>query len=230
MGMAQWQDRLRQKLGKDMKAASRKAGLGATAVRDVLERRPDPKLSTIEALARAHEFSIDELLDLPRRYCVADAEAFIPIRGHVAAGVWLEVDAARPWEETLGQIPVLQDRRYPPDSIYGLIVRGNSINKTARDGEVLVCLDVGVGIEIVDGDLAIIERFRAQEGLREVTAKRFRRRASGMVELWPESDDPQWKDPIILDNRTTAEEVRAIARVEWIWKPATSLRGPGMMM
>jgi SOS-response transcriptional repressor LexA len=213
-----WQEKLRKKLGEDMKAASKKAGLGDTAVRDVIERRPDPKLSTIEALARAHEFSIDELLDLPVRRRIPP-ESSIPVRGHVAAGVWLETDAVRPWEQTLAEIPVASDPRFPKGSIYGLVVRGPSINRVAREGEVLICVDIGMAeIEVRDGDLVILERLRVQEGLRELTAKRLRRRASGIVELWPESDDPQWQAPIILDSQFPAEEVRAIARVEWIWK------------
>lgn len=217
---AQWQDKLRKRLGKDMKAASKKAGLGETAVRDVLERRPDPKLSTIAALAKAHHFSIDELLDLPNRHRMKQPNASIPIRGHVAAGVWLEVEAVRRmWDETLGEVPVAPDPRYPQDSIYGLI----------RDEEILICLDVKAGIEIADGDLVILKRVRAQDGLRQLMAKRFRRRASGIVELWPEAGDLQ--EPIILDKRSSADdELRVIARVEWIWKAATPHFGPRASM
>lgn len=217
--MAHWKDRLRTLVGKDMKAASKKAGLGETAVRDVLERRQDPQLSTIEALARAHRFSIDELLGLPTRRSEG-AESSIPVRGHVAAGVWLETDAVRRWEDAVDEINLgINAHRYPQGAVYGLIVRGSSIDRIARDGDVLICADIGMtGVELADGNLVIVERLRAQEGLREVTAKRLRRRASGIVELWPESDDPRWQQPIILSKKFRAEEVRAIARVEWIWK------------
>lgn len=49
--------------GIDMKSLSLAAGLGETAVRDLLMRWPDPRLSTVLAVAKARGMSLSELVE-----------------------------------------------------------------------------------------------------------------------------------------------------------------------
>ncbi len=73
-----------------------------------------------------------------------------------------------------------------------------------------------------DGDMVIFERAREGGQLIETTAKRVRRRGP-MLELWPESDDPRWQDPLRIDIRHVqdGENGRVIARVLYAYKPAS---------
>lgn len=145
------------------------------------------------------------------------APGAIPVMGEVAAGVWREVEATdvSPFEP----VPVAPNSKYPAGAQYGLVVRGTSMNRIAVDGDVLVCLSVDV-TEPADNDLVIFERCRAQEGLRETTVKRLRFR-DGVMELWPESDDPRFQEPIRIAGDTPEgdEAGRVIAVVDWIYRP-----------
>ena len=111
-----------------------------------------------------------------------------------------------PWLTVLGNVA------------FGLQVRGTSINRQAKEGDILFCLDISAGWQPEDGNLVIVERRRDQDGNREVTAKRFRRRGN-RIELWPESDDPRWQEPIVLEGEPADREtVHIIAHVEWVFR------------
>lgn len=116
----------------------------------------------------------------------------VPVVGEVAAGRWLEATTASEYQ-TDESAPA--DPRYPASDQFGLFVRGNSINRIARDGEIVICLDLNKRqANIVDGDPVVVERRREQDGLIEVTAKRVHK-IGDAVELLPDSDDPRFSDP-----------------------------------
>lgn len=207
--------------GLDNKAASVGAGLDPTAVYDMTRGR-DPGFTKMIKLARAHGFSLDEIIG---RHIISPhrgAAGGIPVKGQVAAGLWLELEHAD--IEPFDPLPVALDMRYPAEAQYGLVVRGTSINKFAADGDVLVCLDIGMtGVQILDNDMVVVERVKHQAGLREVTAKRIRF-VQGGKELWPESDDPRFQTPLLLRDGDWMsgedDHIRVIARVEWAFKHA----------
>jgi phage repressor protein C with HTH and peptisase S24 domain len=145
-------------------------------------------------------------------------EVGLPVLGEVAAGVWLELDPIRSYDEPLFEVPVPVDRRFPRGAVYGLLVRGTSLNKIADDGDILVCLDRSAGFAIADDDLVIVERIRTQDGLREVSAKRVRRVNGHKLELWPQSTDPRHQEPLSTTVQGDDDHTRVIARVEWIFK------------
>ncbi len=120
----------------------------------------------------------------------------IVVAGEVAAGVWREVEFGE-----LDQLFVVfltpTNKELRPHTV-GLLVKGESLNRIARENDVLVCESIaGTGNEPRDGDLVVVERRREQEGLIEVTAKRLRITKAG-PELWPESDDPRYQSPLPL--------------------------------
>jgi len=161
----------------------------------------------------APEGEQDQFIDLA-------AAPRLRVLGEVAAGAWLEVDPIAEYEAAHFEVPVPLDPRYPKGKLFGLVVRGTSINKIAADGDVLVCLDVSAGIDVENGDLVVIERRRAQEGLREVSAKRLRR-GRHAIEFWPESTDPRWQEPLTVRENTPSNhdmDVRVLARVEWVFR------------
>lgn len=144
----------------------------------------------------------------------------IPTRGEVAAGQWLDIDVEidpRDFE----QYPIAADPAYPYDAQYGLIVRGNSMNRVFSNGEVLHCLDVWKApVEPEEDDIVIVERIRAQASQREVTAKRITKRGK-LIVLSPDSTEAKWK-PIEFnpkDGHDGDEEVRVVAVVLATYRP-----------
>lgn len=174
-------------------AASRAIGRGKDYLRDILDGRkltikPDD-LQKLRDLAQADKEISEQ---------VAAEDEFPEIAGKVSAGVWIDVGVA-PSDTDRRLSPIPFDPRYPRRSQYDLCVEGNSINRFARDGALLRCVDiVGPGIEIRDGDYVIVRR-TAGLGTVETTAKRLRLTKTGR-ELWPDSDDPRYQTPIIIPN------------------------------
>jgi len=150
----------------------------------------------------------------------------ISILGEVAAGAWLEIDGDQV-DTPKYSIKLGADPRYPVDWQYGLLVRGNSINRVANDGTFLICVDIAKsGLSLRNGDLVIAEQIRKQAGLREVTAKRYGMSGRN-VTLSPDSterryndkNDPHYQGPITLGtSRKSDTEVVARALVIGVYR------------
>lgn len=202
----------------------RQTGIGS--IESGESRRPRRLLEIARAVGKSPEWllgqepaakpSTSTLSNVARRIGM---EGVTLVIGEVAAGVWREVDSTD--ETPFEPIPVAPNPSYPAGGQYGLVVRGTSINRQANDGDIVICIDMGVtGIEPQNNDLVVFERRRQQEGIREVTVKRLRRNGS-VIELWPESDDPRFQEPILLNGGSgrDGEEGRVIAIVDWIYRP-----------
>ncbi|WP_150524001.1 helix-turn-helix domain-containing protein [Roseibium sediminis] len=135
------------------------------------------------------------------------------IQGEVAAGHWLEADLFEGAEPEQSMI-VGGDKRFPLPYQYLLRIKGESMNKIAQDGDLVLCVDyMQAGIDLKNNDIVIVERSRDGGLTIERTAKRAVRK-NGSIELRPESTDPRFQEPVIYndhDNDTT--EVRVIAKV-----------------
>ena len=144
----------------------------------------------------------------------------ISTKGEVAAGQWLDLDVDVDPRD-LEQFPITADPAYPHDAQYGLIVRGNSMNRVFDNGEVMHCLDLLMAkLEPEENDIVIVERVRAQAGQREVTAKRITKRGK-LIVLNPDSTESKWK-PIEFnpkDGHDGDEEVRVVAVVLATYRP-----------
>lgn len=141
----------------------------------------------------------------------------IPIRGEVAAGLWREHDdVAQELDEPAEYAPTILAPTYPKDLQFALIVRGESLNKIAPDGSTLHCVEYidGGSWDLADGELVIVQRSKFQGQMIETTAKRVRKKAGW--ELWPESDHPDFQEPLkVADYQTDdcTEEIRILAKV-----------------
>jgi SOS-response transcriptional repressor LexA len=140
--------------------------------------------------------------------------ATIPVIGIVRAGLWQDVDA--------GDSGVYQVVSSAPDAPtewqYAFTVEGTSLNKIAAPGDILICMDaIKARYDIKDGDLVIVEKARFSGQMIERTAKRIRRSTSGF-ELWPESNDPAFQSPILIDGKENGDEIRIVAKVLWIMR------------
>lgn len=141
----------------------------------------------------------------------------IPIVGKVSAGAPLDVETVeQEWADMHNKPTVPSASQYPVEWQYSFEVDGQSLNKIAPQGSVLVCLDiVASGYAVEEDDLVIVEQsvFDGQAIYR--TAKRIRRTSSG-YDLWPESNDPKYQEPIPITGNSEAEEFSIKAKVLWI--------------
>ena len=143
----------------------------------------------------------------------------VPVTGEVAAGQWLDIDASL-GPDDFPQHPIAASLAYPHSAQYGLIVRGTSIDRVAAPGSILHCVNMVVaGLEPKLNQLVVVERRRAQQGQREVTAKRISWRGAITV-LSPDSTDTRWR-PVEFDgdNQGDEEQVEVIALVIGIYIP-----------
>jgi SOS-response transcriptional repressor LexA len=212
-------------LGKSARGASMEAVNSSDLIRN-WQRQPEvmPGIDSIEALAPVLDTSPCWLAFGIETEATSEHHHRMRILGEVAAGLWLDVDSA---DEQVRQepAPFVFDPHFPEEAQYALRVRGTSINRVARHGELLQCLDLGItGIVTREEDLVIVERRRAQGSQKEVTAKRWRQKGS-TVQLMPDSDDPRWTEPISLRSgrKIDDEVVQVIALVVAVYRP---LRAP----
>lgn len=157
-----------------------------------------------DILAPGTEQLLDDI-EIAQAATAARTPAFLTVIGEVAAGRWLEVDDFID-EPAFDAVSVAPDPRWPVEHQYGLVVRGESLNKFAVDGDVLVCVAaIPTRYQPKNGDLVIVEMRRSAGLLRQRTAKRFLRQETH-VELWPDSDHARWQKPIIIPKAQTALE------------------------
>lgn len=154
----------------------------------------------------------DSITDLEAASTPARAAQALEIKGQVAAGLWMEAGLFE--TDATKRATLSGDLRYPPESQYLLEINGESLNRIARNGDFILCLDfMEAGIEIKSGDLVVVERSRDGGHTIERTAKRILRH-NGQIELHPESDDPRFQEPVVYNEHDEeATEVRIIAKI-----------------
>lgn len=167
----------------------------------------DTLARSIDILDNANEYHPEDFSEPP------GPSTIIAVMGEVGAGIWREVQFGD--LNQLFAIFLTPSREELRAHTIGLMVRGESLNRIARERDVLICESIaGTGTEPRDGDLVIVERQREQEGLIEVTAKRLKI-VRNKKELWPESDDPRYQTAIKLSDKSP-ETVRIIGIVHYI--------------
>lgn len=121
--------------------------------------------------------------------------AYIRVRGEVSAGVWRAMEEEDAFETY--EVPIASDPRFPPGSLFGLIVRGSSVDKFARDGEIAVCLDIWQSPRPYQhDDLVVVRRRRAGE--HETTIKQVRWHNKVLC-LFTASNDPRFDNEAPLN-------------------------------
>lgn len=162
-------------------------------ITNMLSGKRQIKANEIEPIARYLGVDPPEFPKVEPRPTVAT----VYIVGDVAGGVWAEPGLH------FDPIPstVVVDGRWPQKSVYLLRVRGASINRQAKDGDLVLCLDAfAAPRDYQNGDWVIAERVDAG-GRRETTVKQVRgSRATGFA-LYPDSDDPSFQSSVDLGKK-----------------------------
>lgn len=198
---------LLEKHGIKQKVLAAAIGIGEDAMTRLLKGKR--ALKAVEQAKIEEFFATYEPLTAP----ISDLEVeYVRVIGEVAAGAFNDmtyVDFAD------YEIPYVVDPRWPRDGVKALLVRGESINRQARDGDhVVVLLAEFAPRTWRAGDWVVAECKKG--GLVETTVKRVRGSAANGWELWPDSDDERFKDPIKLDDCDDAQcesQDRASVRV-----------------
>jgi hypothetical protein len=149
--------------------------------------------------------------------------AGLRLAGAVGAGLWLE--GAGLWLEAASEnndkqlIAVPPDPRYPADYQCAYEVRGTSIDRFARLGDFLMVVDRKVaGLALRSGDIAIVTQ--TKNGLREITARRFRTRTTAPgCELTFESSNPKFNAGIWLPHQESTESFSLGGIVVGVYRP-----------
>lgn len=216
-----WATRLRQKFaatGWSKVKLAKEAGVSYDSVLKYLDGKVEqPRGDTLDRLARALgttvlwlEHAVDDpsLTNLNERPGRIDP---IPVVGFVKAGIWQDVREGGPSDMNVPSIG-----GYPVKYQKAFIVDGESLNKIARPGDVLICLDlINTGISIQDNDLVIVEITKHHGEFVDRSAKRVRKTKTG-YELWSESDHPDHQTPIVVDESLDGLELVVTAKVLWV--------------
>jgi SOS-response transcriptional repressor LexA len=209
----EWIIRGLEKPGKTRVGLAKALHRAPSAVTALLAGKRELKAREIQTVARYLEVDAPEAGPVEARHQISTAF----IVGDVAAGVWSEPGVHfEPIPST-----VVVDARWPEHSVYLLRVRGSSINRHAKDGDLVLCLALHAAPrDYQHGDWVVAERTDA-DGRRETTVKKVQGNRHTGVVLAPDSDDPAFQTPIKL-GKTDGETVEVKAFVLEFIKPATS--------
>lgn len=193
-------------LGFNSAEVSRKAGLGQTAVYDILNgKNLSPSIPHVKAIAKVLECSV--------AYIVGEAEhpggqpqyqsvAEIPVIGFAETGAFRQMaDFDQGDSESLRKVAASRSTDHPKARHFALQIRGDSMNLAKPypliDGLIVLCIDMAdAGLEIESGKIYAVRRTMDGGQTYECTVKRakvFRDR----FELLPESSNQDHK-PLIL--------------------------------
>jgi len=168
-------------------------------------------------LKGARRLTSDELLKIAKELNVelpashqpkAPEIRYIKVVGEVAAGVWHDV-TYQDFAEF--EIPYAYEPKWPPEAVKALIVRGESVNRKAQDGDKIAILMYEYAPRTFrEGDYVVAERRRGD--LIECTVKLVKGSERTGWELWPDSTDPRYQEPLRLGEHD-GEVVRVTAFV-----------------
>ena len=201
--IAQWLEVGLQRTGISMAAASRDLGLPKDAISKVLRQERELTATELAKLTRMLGIS-------PPRALVETMQPtlYVLVVGEAQSGLWREVA-----QDDFAQyhIPAIVDPAYDRSDIFALLVKGESINKKARDGDHVVALKASKAPRSMRaGDWVVIERTR--NGLRERTVKILEDDGSGSLEARPYSTDPRHQTPLSIGDHGD-ERVEVVAFV-----------------
>lgn len=208
----EWLKGLMRDHNKSQADLARILGVGRDVMNKVMKGRR--RLSSDELLALSRAFGVP----VPETPEAAPVQiAYVRVVGEVMAGQFLDVTTAdfEPYA-----IPYALDPRWPIEAVTALEIRGESINRQAREGDLAIVLSLGHAPRSYrDGDWVVAERARGD--LVERTVKRLRM-SNGAVELWPDSTDERFQSPVLLGEHDD-ETVRVVGFVLDFMRPATRL-------
>ncbi|WP_347269943.1 LexA family protein [Rhizorhabdus histidinilytica] len=203
--------------GLSQKHLALKAGLGETAVRDILKRpeTTDVRLGTLEKLADALDISVLDLL--PTSVDRQTIGPMLKVKAAVAAGVWKE---AFEWpEDEWLTIPGRPDIDAPLSKRAAMRIDGDSMDQLYPPGSFVEYVTVASDQDIVSGKRVIVLR-QSVAGEYEATIKEYFKDSDGRRWLLPKSNNPMHQRPISLSEPDEGiAEIRVLGIVVGSYRP-----------
>lgn len=146
-----------------------------------------------------------------------DSVITVPVRGIVAAGMYMESDT-----EVTEDIPIPAAPGAERSDQFAFRVSGTSMNARIPDGAYVICVPYWMTREVITHeDTVVVERRRG--GLVERTCKEVNVTPTH-YELWPRSTDPKWQTPIRIERQgdgtdTDGVEIEIVGRVIGVYLP-----------
>lgn len=169
---------------------AKQLGIGRTAVNNIGAGRRDIKARELPILTKYLE--IEEVFP----FLKSDKKlTMLPIAGIVQAGVWREPGMDG---HNSAEFPAFPTERYNSAPQYLLELRGESMNRHYRSGDIIYCVPIE-HVALRDGLHVHVERTSAS-GLVEATLKALRIDGD-KAELWPDSTDERHQEPIVYDDQ-----------------------------
>ncbi len=154
------------------------------------------------------------LLEPPRNPLAPPESERIPLIGEVQAGVWREASENQEDPSVFPHIAINPIRGVPSGLQFAVTIRGESMNRVANDGDIAICASTKDGhIYAMANDVVLVQRFRDDESIYELTLKRYATEFDGTRILIPESTDPRYQDPIELDEPGSVDVTVQVAAV-----------------
>jgi repressor LexA len=203
------QKRVREKLdelGLSASEASKKAQLGDTFVRDILNGKSrSPSAVNLQKLAIALDTSPQYFSFFEHTPVLAGPfpVSGLRVEGKVQAGAWLDTSLIDDDEEDREIIPVARDTRFPHARQYALAVIGDSMNKLFPEGSYVTCVDFDEsGLLMKEGQIVHVER--RDGSLTEITIKSVHFEPDRIC-LMPQSTNPKHQ-PIEYKRRSANDD------------------------
>ena len=133
--------------------------------------------------------------------------------GEVAAGQWREVELA----DIYKMPPLAVDLSfYDNKNCFAVIVRGESINRIAKDGDYLLCTRMDArSIDLTRDNFVVIQRQREDGMMVELTARRLRQNGDDW-EAHFESTDERYQKPLMVPFLADTDEITFVGIVRFI--------------
>ena len=183
------------------------ADVGLNTIRHIRARGHAPKPANLQKLAVALGVSPSYFLDAAagddpiQRDAPQEAQEIpvgtVFVKGAVQAGLWQDALEwpAGDWKA----INVPADGRFAGMERFGLLVRGTSMNRVYPEGSIAIAVRTDcLGRTPRTGERVVVLK-RGESGL-EATIKKYEEAPDGRRILWPESFDPAFQTPLILDD------------------------------
>lgn len=171
-----------------MKQASLGAGLGETAVYDIVKRGRDAQMSTMIELALTHHLSLDAIIGKSRR---PQATEGIPIVGPVSSDAWHATSHSEAQKRV--QILPVVNASYPAREQQAYYVLDDSMDK--RDipyGSYVVTVPYWEHRNALQIDDTVIVVRERKDGLTETSIKHVANDPDGGVKLVTASNNESW--------------------------------------
>lgn len=193
--IAQELKRRMEERGFKQKSLARDAELNETYVRDILKgRSKNPEASKLARIAAVLGCTADDLLGTGSSVLPVHTTQ-IEVRGDVQAGVWRD---AMEWPVAdWYAITVPLDSAYAGLHRYGLLVKGDSMDRVFPDGSIVVVINfTDLGRMPQTGEIVVaVQRSKTSDDF-EATVKAAQVLDTGEIILWPQSTNPDFAMPV----------------------------------